>query len=644
MKSRKSFVFCIFSLLLAIFLVINLILDWAIGAYLRMFLGINAFWFPVFFIWLGLMIWKRQRPWLGYFGFLLLILGWGPILYIMMPNIYIKGVAFSGGGEIGHILNRFLLLHLKNPASTWLVSMSVVLLGLILLIKTITFHPIKERTSYVKRSSAPKKKEIDKEIIPSGEVSWQLPPLSIFRLPERKSGKNNLSHQTATAQLLEGKLRDFGVEGRIVQVNPGPVVNMYEFEPASGVKISQIVSLADDLARVLKEGSIRIVAPISGKSVVGIEVPNKKREVVHLREVLEAEVFNHDEAKLFMGLGKDIFGKPVVANLEQMPHLLIAGATGTGKSVCLNSIICSFLTRCTPDELRLLIIDPKRIELSYYNGIPHLLYPVITEMELANKALKWAAREMEKRYELLSRAGARNIDAYNKKISKWKTFEENEDFPPLTYLVILVDELADLMIMASKEVETSLVRLAQMSRAAGIHLVLATQRPSVDILTGIIKVNFPARISFQVSSRVDSRTILDTIGAERLLGMGDMLLLPPGTAKLQRLHGAYVSEEEVNKIVNFWKSQGSPSYLDDFVIETEDKEMEIDAYDDEKYMEAVRLVVKTGKASISMVQRHLRIGYNRAARLIERMEQQGVVSPSDGIKPRKVLIKDIKEA
>ncbi len=644
MKPRKSFVFCIFSLLLAIFLVINLISDWAIGAYLRKVLGINAFWLPIFLIWLGLMIWKRQRPWLGYFSFLLLILGWGPILNIMMPNIYIKGVAFSGGGETGHILNRFLLLHLKNPASTWLVSMSVVLLGLILLIKTITFHPIEERTSYVKRSLAPKKKKIDKEIIPSGEVNWQLPPLSIFQLPERKSGKNNLSHQTATAQLLEGKLRDFGVEGRIVQVNPGPVVNMYEFEPASGVKISQIASLADDLARVLKEGSIRIVAPISGKSVVGIEVPNKRREVVHLREVLEAEIFNHDEAKLFMGLGKNIFGKPVVANLEQMPHLLIAGATGTGKSVCLNSIICSFLTRCTPDELRLLIIDPKRIELSYYNGIPHLLYPVITEMELANKALKWAAREMEKRYELLSRAGARNIDAYNKKISKWKTFEENEDFPPLTYLVILVDELADLMIMASKEVETSLVRLAQMSRAAGIHLVLATQRPSVDILTGIIKVNFPARISFQVSSKVDSRTILDTIGAERLLGMGDMLLLPPGTAKLQRLHGAYVSEEEVNKIVNFWKSQGSPSYLDDFVIETEDKEMEMDAYDDEKYMEAVRLVVKTGKASISMVQRHLRIGYNRAARLIERMEQQGVVSPSDGIKPRKVLIKDIKEA
>lgn len=638
----KNIVFCISSLFLAIFLVINLASNWITGRYLRLFLGMNAFWFPIFFIWLGFMIWKRKRPWLGYFGFLLVVLGWGPILDIMRPNIYIKGVAFSGGGETGHILNRFLLLHLKNPASVWLVNMFVALSGLILLIKTITSHLEEDKITYVKRPLAPKKK-IDKETIPSGEVNWHLPPLSIFRLPERKSGRSDLSHQTATAQLLEGKLRDFGVEGRIVQVNPGPVVNMYEFEPASGVKISQIVSLADDLARVLKVGSIRVVAPISGKSVVGIEVPNKRREVVHLREVLEAEVFNHHEARLLMGLGKDIFGKPAVADLQQMPHLLIAGATGTGKSVCLNSIICSFLTRCTPDELRLLIIDPKRIELSYYNDIPHLLYPVITEMELANKALKWAVKEMERRYELLSRAGARNIDAYNKKISKWKTLEKNEDFPPLTYLVILVDELADLMIMASKEVETSLVRLAQMSRAAGIHLVLATQRPSVDILTGIIKVNFPARISFQVSSKVDSRTILDTIGAERLLGMGDMLFLPPGTAKLQRLHGAYVSEEEVNKVVNFWKSQGSPNYLDDFVIETQGKEMEIDAYDDEKYMEAVRLVIKTGKASISMVQRHLRIGYNRAARLIERMEQQGVVSPSDGIKPRKVLIKDIKE-
>ncbi len=589
------------------------------------------------------MIWERKRPWLGFFAFLLLILGWGPILNMMMPNIHINGIAFSGGGETGNILNRFLLLYL-NPASVWLVSMPVVLLGLVLLIKTITFHKVaEERATYVKRPLALRKKKIDKELIPSGEVNWQLPPLSIFRLPERKSEKNNLSHQTATAQLLEENLRDFGVEGRIVRVNPGPVVNMYEFEPASGVKISQIVSLADDLARVLKAGSIRVVAPISGKSVVGVEVPNKKREGVYLREVLESEVFSYNEARLLMGLGKDIFGKPVVANLEQMPHLLIAGATGTGKSVCLNSIICSFLTRCTPDELRFLIIDPKRIELSYYNDVPHLLHPVITEMELANKALKWAVKEMERRYELLSRAGARNIDAYNKKINKRKGVENNGDFPPLTYLVILVDELADLMIMASREVETSLVRLAQMSRAAGVHLVLATQRPSVNILTGIIKANFPARISFQVSSKVDSRTILDTIGAERLLGMGDMLLLPPGTAKLKRLHGAYVSEEEVNKIVNFWKSQGSPSYLDDFVIETKDKELEMDAYDDEKYMEAVRLVVKTGKASISMVQRHLRIGYNRAARLIERMEQQGVVSPSDGIKPRKILIKDVKE-
>jgi len=385
-----------------------------------------------------------------------------------------------------------------------------------------------------------------------------------------------------------------------------------------------------------------VVAPISGKSVVGIEVPNKKREIVHLREILEADAFNKEE-KLLMALGKDIFGAPVVANLEQMPHLLIAGATGTGKSVCLNSIICSFLSRCTPDELRLLIVDPKRIELSHYNDVPHLLYPVITEMELANKALKWAVKEMERRYELLARAGARNIDAYNKKVSKLKIIEGNEDFPHLSYLVILIDELADLMIMASKEVETSLVRLAQMSRAAGIHLILATQRPSVDVLTGVIKVNFPARISFQVSSKVDSRTILDTIGAERLLGMGDMLFLPPGTAKLKRLHGAYVSEEEIGRIVDFWKSQGSPDYLDDFVIETEDKEMEVDAYDDEKYMEAVKLVVKTGKASISMIQRHLRIGYNRAARLIERMEQEGIISPQDGIKPRKVLIKDIKE-
>jgi len=630
----KDFGIGLFWFLMTIFLTMGLIQNWPIVRYLKIPFGINAFWFPVFFAWLGLRIWRGQRLWLGILGLLFLILGWGPILNTILPNF--------GGGKIGYLLHQFLLLHL-NPAIAWLISMSVVLFGLGLLIIGIVLHQTtRPSISHTKTALVPKKREKEKQIV-SEKSNWQLPPLSIFQLPERRSGKNSLLHQKmATARLLEEKLRDFGVEGRIVQVNPGPVVTMYEFEPAPGVKISQIVSLADDLALSLKAGSIRVVAPISGKSVVGIEVPNKKREIVHLREILEADAFNKEE-KLLMALGKDIFGAPVVANLEQMPHLLIAGATGTGKSVCLNSIICSLLSRCTPDELRLLIVDPKRIELSHYNDVPHLLYPVITEMELANKALKWAVKEMERRYELLARAGARNIDAYNKRVSKLKTIEGNEDFPHLSYLVILIDELADLMIMAPKEVETSLVRLAQMSRAAGIHLILATQRPSVDVLTGVIKVNFPARISFQVSSKVDSRTILDTIGAERLLGMGDMLFLPPGTAKLKRLHGAYVSEEEIGRIVDFWKSQGSPDYLDDFVIETEDKEVEVDAYDDEKYMEAVKLVVKTGKASISMIQRHLRIGYNRAARLIERMEQEGIISPQDGIKPRKVLIKDIKE-
>ena len=630
----KDFGIGLFWFFMTIFLTMGLIQNWPIVRYLKIPFGINAFWFPVFFAWLGLRIWRGQRLWLGILGLLFLILGWGPILNTILPNF--------GGGKIGYLLHQFLLLHL-NPAIAWLISMSVVLFGLGLLIIGIILQPTtRPSISHTKTPLVPKKREKEKQIV-SEKSNWQLPPLSIFQLPERRSGRNSLLHQKmATARLLEEKLRDFGVEGRIVQVNPGPVVTMYEFEPAPGVKISQIVSLADDLALSLKAGSIRVVAPISGKSVVGIEVPNKKREIVHLREILEADAFNKEE-KLLMALGKDIFGAPVVANLEQMPHLLIAGATGTGKSVCLNSIICSLLSRCTPDELRLLIVDPKRIELSHYNDVPHLLYPVITEMELANKALKWAVKEMERRYELLARAGARNIDAYNKKVSKLKTIEGNEDFPHLSYLVILIDELADLMIMAPKEVETSLVRLAQMSRAAGIHLILATQRPSVDVLTGVIKVNFPARISFQVSSKVDSRTILDTIGAERLLGMGDMLFLPPGTAKLRRLHGAYVSEEEIGRIVDFWKSQGSPDYLDDFVIETEDKEVEVDAYDDEKYMEAVKLVVKTGKASISMIQRHLRIGYNRAARLIERMEQEGIISPQDGIKPRKVLIKDIKE-
>jgi len=406
---------------------------------------------------------------------------------------------------------------------------------------------------------------------------------------------------------------------------------MYEFSPAPGIKINKVASLTDDLALALKTQSVRIVAPIPGKGVIGIELANKHRQVVFLKELLASEAFKQHKGALPLAIGQDIVGHPVVADLAKMPHLLIAGATGTGKSVGLNAMILSLLYCQTPRSLRLLLIDPKRIELSLYEGIPHLLHPVVSAPKDATRALKWAVLEMERRYQLLEAAQARNLEGYNKTVEQ-----------PLPYLVIIIDELADLMMVSSKEVETSIARLAQMARAAGIHLLIATQRPSVDVLTGLIKANFPARISFKVSSKVDSRTILDVMGAERLLGMGDMLFLPPGTASLQRIHGAYVSEQEIGRVVEFWRQQGEPQY-DSRVVEPcdgeEDDEDAVDTSDaDEKYREAVQIVKETGQASISMLQRRLRVGYNRSARMIEQMERDGIVTPVDAMGRRQVIM------
>ena len=382
------------------------------------------------------------------------------------------------------------------------------------------------------------------------------------------------------------------------------------------------------------------MAPIPGKAVIGIEVPNAVREMVRFKEIVVSAAFEKSKSKLTLCLGKDIVGNPFVAELERMPHLLIAGATGAGKTVALNTMICSLLYKAGPDEVKLIMVDPKRIELSSYDGIPHLITPVVTDVKKATNALFWAVREMERRYELLSEKKARNIVQYNRKIEPEKEAAENGDGPEsLPFIVIIIDELADLMMVASRDVEVALTRLAQMARAAGIHLILATQRPSVDVLTGIIKANFPTRLSFQVSSKTDSRTIIDSNGAESLLGNGDMLFMPPGTAKLQRIHGAYISETEMARITDYLKNQKKPEY-DEEVTEAADPETTDahDAEDDEKYDEAVALVTRTRQASISMVQRHLRIGYNRAARIIEMMESEGVVGPSDGAKPREVLV------
>ena len=470
--------------------------------------------------------------------------------------------------------------------------------------------------------------KIDKKSLPK-KGEFKLPPLDLLDEPPPRLRREDREVLLKRAKILEEKLADFGVKGRVTEVCPGPVITVYEYEPAPGIKINKITSLADDLALGLKAASVRIVAPIPGKSAVGIEVANDEREIVYLREILASEPFQKARSKLTLALGKDISGKPVVADLARMPHLLIAGATGTGKSVCLHAMLVSLLYKALPTEVRFLLIDPKRIELSVYEGIPHLLHPVVLEPKMATQALKWAVSEMERRYQLLEQARARNLESYN---------QEAEE--KLSYIVIVVDELADLMVVSGKEVETCLTRLAQMARASGIHLLLATQRPSVDVLTGIIKANFPARISFQVSSKTDSRTILDTSGAERLLGAGDMFFLPPGTSKLQRIHGAYISEKEVRRVIEFWQAQGEPEYETTILAPEEDEaEPFEDGEKDELYEQAVELVIKTGQASISMLQRRLRVGYNRAARMIERMEKEGIVGPSDGVRPRPVLVR-----
>jgi S-DNA-T family DNA segregation ATPase FtsK/SpoIIIE len=470
--------------------------------------------------------------------------------------------------------------------------------------------------------------------------SVQLPSTDFLDEPEDRSTSADSENLRMQSRLLEKKLEDFGVKGRVVAVSPGPVITTFEYEPAPGIKINKVVTLSDDLALALRSSSIRIVAPIPGKAVIGIEVPNTNREMVRFKEVVASAVFERSSSKLTLCLGKDIVGNPVVAALEKMPHLLIAGATGTGKSVALNAMICSLLYKSKPDEVKIIMVDPKRIELSSYDGIPHLITPVVTSAKKATNALFWAVREMEKRYELLSEMKARNVHQYNQKIEK-QIKQGKEDLPEkLAYIVVVIDELADLMMLASRDVEVALTRLAQMARAAGIHLMLATQRPSVDVLTGIIKANFPTRLTFQVSSKTDSRTIIDTIGAENLLGSGDMLFLPPGTSKLQRIHGAYISEAELSRIIAFLKHQEKPEY-DEEVTEIagldpagSDEEQEYD----ERYDDAVALIAKTKQASISMIQRHLRIGYNRAARIIETMEKEGIVGPADGAKPREVLI------
>jgi len=479
---------------------------------------------------------------------------------------------------------------------------------------------------------------------------FTLPSLSFLQVKKQVTRKVDIEKLKEKSRLLEEKLKDFKIAGEVVEILPGPVLTTFEYRPAAGVKISKIVTLTDDLALALSAMSIRIVAPIPGKDVIGIEIPNDVKESVFLKELVGSKEFLASKSKLTLGLGKDILGNIIVTRLDVMPHLLIAGATGTGKSVGLNSMIASLLYKASPDEVKFIMIDPKRIELSVYDDIPHLISPVVTDMKKATNALHWAVKEMERRYEVLAETGTRNIDQYNEfvdqeneKIKKAKDTgdEEGGFLERLPYIVIIVDEFADLMMVASKDVEIALTRLAQMARAAGMHLILATQRPSVNVLTGIIKANFPTRISFQVSSRIDSRTILDSNGSENLLGNGDMLFAPPGTGRLIRIQGTFVSEQEIQNITDFLKSQRKPEYVEEITQQQEEEEDTLftQIEYDEKYDEALAFVTKTKQASISGVQRRFRIGYNRAARIIETMEREGVVGPSDGSRPREVLVK-----
>lgn len=465
---------------------------------------------------------------------------------------------------------------------------------------------------------------------------YELPSLELLAEPTHNSQQHEKSHIQATVRKLERTFSSFGVKARITKVHVGPAVTKYEVYPEAGVKVSKIVGLHDDLALALAAKDIRIEAPIPGKSAVGIEVPNTEVAMVFLREVVDTTLAKQP-SKLLFGLGRDISGDSVVAELNKMPHLLIAGATGSGKSVCVNGIITTILMRAKPHEVKMMMIDPKKVELNVYNGIPHLLAPVVTDPKKASRALKKVVSEMERRYELFSDTGTRNIEGYNEYIRKYNlTIEEEEKQPNLPYIVVLVDELADLMMVASSDVEEAITRLAQMARAAGIHLIIATQRPSVDVITGVIKANIPSRIAFSVSSQIDSRTILDSGGAEKLLGRGDMLFMPVGSSKPTRVQGAFLSDEEVERVVDHCIEQQKASYQEEMIPEeTSEVKSEVE---DKLYDDAVQLITEMQTASVSMLQRRFRIGYTRAARLIDAMEDRGIVGPYEGSKPRTVLL------
>jgi len=685
-------------------------------------LGLSSYLLPVFLCVAAAQMFRADNgglPFSKAVACTVLLLSVGVILSVVVDT----ESARDGGGIIGGFLKESVLVPLFGPLSAILIACFTLLLSVMLLTQNslldIVAHarrnfgdfrksllPLinnrlkelksktdrrkgentkKEKKDYVpppillkeEFKDEPAAKKMQKKPAPSPEQfklpevgeGYKLPPLELLDPADGEQVKVDTETLHANSLILQKKLEDFGVEGEVVAVRPGPVITMYEFKPAPGVKVRRIVMLADDLAMALRAVSVRILAPIPGESVVGIEIPNPRREMVNLRELIESEAYRSIDSKLTLALGKDIGGTPFATDLAKMPHLLVAGATGTGKSVSINAMILSILYKSSPQDVKFIMVDPKMLELTIYEDIPHQLVPVVTDPKKAAAALFWAMDEMDRRYRLMRDKGARNIDNYNRTLEREAGNKrapidlidpEATDEPgpfggslsadaPLVHeklpkIVIIIDELADLMMTVGRDIEEYITRLAQKARAAGIHLILATQRPSVDVITGLIKANFPSRISFQVTTRVDSRTILDSMGGEKLLGNGDLLFMPPGTARLIRVHGAFVSDQEVRRVMKFIKQQGRPSYRPE-VLEAK-REIESAAAADEEYDEmydqAVAIVTDTQQASISMIQRRLRVGYNRAARMIEQMERDGVVGPADGAKPREVYARKIE--
>jgi S-DNA-T family DNA segregation ATPase FtsK/SpoIIIE len=657
-----------------------------VGSYLAdisiQVLGWTAYLIPVFFIFLGVtrFFYRNWGSWaLRSAGAVLFVLTLCVLVQLRLSPITFTGGRVPAGGIIGELAGNG-LVSLFNKAGAHLIILALFLASILVMTnlslrsavawatgvigslftlvtkkreqtrrkKVVSRAKEKEREVQAPkietkpavvnrtRPHVPKQEEFDALPRPRGKFS--LPPLHLLDPPDEGHRGITEEEHLARSRMLVKKLQDYGIHGQVTAVNPGPVITVFEYEPGPGIKVSQIVSRSGDLSLAMGGVDIRIVERIQGKSAIGIEVPNIEPETVRLREILSSAEFEACKGILRFAIGKDTSGVPYVTDLDSMPHMLVAGATGTGKSVAINSMILSLLFNLTPDEVRLLMVDPKMLELSPYEGIPHLLAPVVMEPKKAASALRWLVAEMERRYHLLSSRNVRNIDSYNNKTGKMKEqLPEGED-PHLPHIVVIIDELADLMMTASRDVEECIARLGQMARAAGIHLIIATQRPSVDIISGSIKTNITGRIAFKVTDKANSRVILDHNGAEQLLGRGDMLFVKTGMTGLTRLHGCFVTEDEVARVVKFLKEQAKPEYRDDlFDYQPSSSGVESEGEEDEKYQEVLDFVFQKGYASASMIQRNFKVGYNRAARMVERMETDGIIGPPDGAKPRPVL-------